>query len=353
MKIKLSIFASFAILFGFGALWSINNGVEIAMPYIQENVRQTASVESTRTESKQTENNKQFEAISNNTSNNTKTEKTNEISVIIGGDLMMDRAIRLFGEKNGYDALFASITSLFNSADIVAVNLEGPITSNLSKTLLANNSMTDSFTFTFDPKTAIALAQAHITAISLANNHADNFGAKGLEETKRLLSEVGIQYFGNPWNKSPVDIVVSKNGGNVAFVGYHAFQKGFPGIVARVKELSKQDNFVIVMPHWGNEYSSKPTEMMKGQARELVSAGANAIIGSHSHVIGENEWIGTVPVYYSLGNLLFDQYFSPETMKGELVELHLIVQNGKTVFDNLKIIEVSNASRKGIEVIED
>ncbi len=351
MKKKLAIFTSFAILFGFGALWSINNGVRIVALYIQENKMQTASIQIAQTESKQIESNKQSEVISNNTSNNVKTKKVNGISVIIGGDIMMDRAIRLFGEKNGYDALFASITPLFNNADIVAVNLEGPITSNPSKTLLADNSMTDSFVFTFDPKTATALAQAHITTVSLANNHTDNFGAKGLEETKRLLSEVGIQHFGNPWNKSPIDIVISKNGGNVAFVGYHAFQKGFPGIVARVKELSKQGNFVIVMPHWGNEYSAKPTEMMRGQARELVSAGASAIIGSHSHVVGENEWIGDVPVFYSLGNLLFDQYFSSETMKGELVELHLIVQNGETIFDNLKVIEVSNASRRGIDII--
>lgn len=352
MKTKSALFAIFAFLFGFGVLWNIDNGIQVASLYIPDKISELISIQTANVLTpiiKTIETSNTISPI--NYATNPVPKKSNEITVIIGGDLMMDRAVRLLGEKNGYDALFASIAPLWNNADIVAVNLEGPITSNPSKTLIANNSLTNSFAFTFDPKITIALAQAHITVVSLANNHTDNFGIKGLEETKKLLSEVGIQYFGNPWNTNPIETIVSKNGGNVAFVGYHAFQNGFPNVVKRVKELSNQGNFVIVVPHWGDEYSTKASEKMKAQARELIAAGANAIIGSHSHVIGEMEWIGAVPVYYSLGNLLFDQYFSAETMAGELVDIHLVVENGKTLFDSLKVIEISNASRKGIDVI--
>jgi gamma-polyglutamate biosynthesis protein CapA len=357
MKLKLTIFAMLAIMFGFGTLWTASNSIKVkdaltSIPDFHNIInfgKQLASTGDIETETNSSaiipeEISAKINPII------AEKEKANEITVIIGGDIMMDRNVRSLGEKNGYDSLFTEITPLFGNADIVVVNLEGPITSNPSKTLLENNSITGSYTFTFDPKVTTSLAKAHISAVSLANNHTDNFGTKGLDETKHFLSEAGLQWFGNPWNKSPLDTVISKNGGNVALVGYNAFEHGYPDVVERVKELSKKGYFVIVMPHWGNEYSIKPTEMMKGQARELTEAGANAIIGSHSHIIGENEWLGTVPVYYSLGNLLFDQYISPETMKGELVELHLIVENGKTQFDSLKIIEVSNASRKGIEI---
>ncbi len=370
MKTKLAIFAITAILFGFGTLWTIDNGAQFAGFSIHGNTNQTASVKIGMMESLSIwlmsyikkvdldQNHGELVKVTLDNENQTnsysailKFADANKISIIIGGDVMLDRNIRALGEKNGYDSLFSAITPLFNSVDIVAINLEGPITSSSSRTSLSDGSLTESFSFTFDPKTVSALAKAHINVVSLANNHTDNFGMEGLNETRYLLSETGIQWFGNPWNISPVDTTVSINGSNVAFVGYNAFQKGFPNIVARIKELSKQGNFVIVMPHWGEEYAAKPTEKMRGQARELVVAGANAIMGSHSHVIGENEWIGAVPVYYSLGNLLFDQYFSPETMRGELVELRLIVKNGQTHFDSLKVIEISNASRKGIEMI--
>jgi poly-gamma-glutamate synthesis protein (capsule biosynthesis protein) len=104
------------------------------------------------------------------------------------------------------------------------------------------------------------------------------------------------------------------------------------------------------MPHWGVEYQAHPTADQKEKARELVAAGAKAIIGAHPHVIEDHEWIGQVPVFYSLGNFLFDQYFSAETMKGQVVELNLQKTDHGPVLDSVDIYEASTASHKPVSM---
>jgi poly-gamma-glutamate synthesis protein (capsule biosynthesis protein) len=271
------------------------------------------------------------------------------LTILIGGDVMFDRNIRILGDKHGYESLFASSTSLFKSADITVVNLEGPITRAPSETY-AEGVMTGSFTFTFATTTARAMRNSGITLASLANNHANNFGRDGYVETQDWLYLSGINWFGNPWNDPGQEYTVIKNGVRVAFVGYHAFAPGIENILADIKRLSSDGYFVIVMPHWGPEYETTATDKMRAQAKQFATAGAKAIVGSHPHVIMDHEWIEGVPVFYSLGNLLFDQYFSKEVMKGNMVELTLTKNAGSTHIEKLRIFETSTASRKGVSV---
>lgn len=284
------------------------------------------------------------------------------ITVIVGGDVMFDRGIRALGEKNGYETLFDdSVTSLFKQADIVAVNLEGPITSYPSKTLVAGK-ITDTLTFTFSSKMRSILKDAGITVAGLANNHADNFGFLGFMETQDWLNDAGVAWFGNPWNststkmvreevndtKSPITTIVTKNDIKVAFVGYHSFQPGIDRVIREIKRVSGPDVFTIVIPHWGEEYVATSSEKMRSQARAFINAGADAVIGAHPHVIMNQEWVGGVPVLYSLGNLLFDQYFSPAVMTGNLAELHLTRDASGTRLDHMDIHEVNLIKGKGV-----
>jgi hypothetical protein len=81
----------------------------------------------------------------------------------------------------------------------------------------------------------------------------------------------------------------------------------------------------------------------------MIEAGADAIIGSHPHVIMDHEWIGKVPVYYSLGNLVFDQYFSPDVLKGNIVELDIERDGG---VNSVKQIRVFGTSMKAKDILE-
>ena len=300
-----------------------------------------------------------------------------ELTIMIGGDIMLDRKIRSLGEKNGYDSLFASLASLFEKADIAVANLEGPITEYPSKTLIGG-SFTKELTFTFATSTVMALHRSGIDIVSLANNHTDNFGLEGFNQTQYWLQTVGIEYFGNPWNgtstslrtrnliadtdstkkfienseySSPIATVITQNDIRIAFVGYHQFQRGSDKVIAEIKRVATIDTFVIVMPHWGEEYSPTPSEGQKKLARAFIDAGADAIIGAHPHVIMDHEIINGVPVYYSVGNLLFDQYFSPEVMKGNIIELQLVQGSDVPKLDKVMVHETHLDRVKGVTLV--
>ncbi len=328
-RIQTLFTALLVVAFGWGAGWIALRGFEYSKS-------STIAVE--------TENQKAV-TLEAKVVNPTVPEPRKKITIMIGGDIMFDRGIRAIGERAGYDSLFdSSIKDLFKSADLVIANLEGPITDKPSKTLV-NGKTNDSFTFTFPPASAEALASAGISVVSLANNHTDNFGSEGYFSTQRYLRDAGIEWFGNPWNStstklslrttpdSAVSTIIAKNGVTIALVGYHAFQLGVDRVVEEVRRVSGPHVFTIVMPHWGEEYVTTPSAKMRSYARAFITAGADAVIAAHPHVIAEQEWVGGAPVYYSLGNLLFDQYFSEQVNRGLIVELDISVDDSGVTLD--------------------
>lgn len=315
----------------------------------------------------------EFKKYTDQTSQDIVIEKkdTNEVIVMIGGDIMFDRSIRSIGMKKGYDTLFdKSITDLFKKADIVSINLEGPITSHPSKTFI-NNAFTKSLVFTFATTTTQTLGRIGVDIVSLANNHTDNFGINGYNETQTWLNKAGIKYFGNPWNglesnlrlenksnkdnktvvtDSPITTIITKNGVNIAFIGYHAFQTGIDRVISEIKRVENENIFTIVIPHWGEEYTKIPSERLKNQARAFVDAGTDAVIGAHPHVIMNNEYIDGIPIYYSIGNLLFDQYFSSDVMKGNIIELHIVKKDNRVSLANISIHDIKIKPQGGVSL---
>jgi poly-gamma-glutamate synthesis protein (capsule biosynthesis protein) len=91
-------------------------------------------------------------------------------------------------------------------------------------------------------------------------------------------------------------------------------------IVKDIKRARREADLVVVFPHWGVEYTRRPPPSLRTHAVRWVKAGADLILGAHSHVAGAIEEIDGVPVLYSLGNLIFDQHWSTNTMESALVE---------------------------------
>jgi poly-gamma-glutamate synthesis protein (capsule biosynthesis protein) len=365
MKFKLLhiIFSTLIVVaFGWGSTYLVMKGIELAKPsvVVVNSTEQKAAVTemTVATASTSQRSVQDYSASPKNAENG--------ITIVIGGDVMFDRGIRAIGTRNGYNSLFdKSVISLLQSADIALVNLEGPITSYPSKTLV-DGKVTDSFTFSFHPLSRLSLKEAGIDIVSLANNHTDNMNLIGFIETQDWLEDAGILWFGNPWNStstkitrrarigddSPITKVVEVGGVKIAFVGYHAFQSGMTRVIEEIKRIEDPGVFTILMPHWGEEYTSKPSSTLKSQARAFIEAGADAVIGAHPHVIMDNEWVDDVPVYYSLGNLLFDQYFSKEVMKGLIVELHIINDGSKTYLDKVSTYENHLVKGVGTSLVE-
>lgn len=248
---------------------------------------------------------------------------TKSVSMIIVGDIMLDRNVYNAARRAGnFEHPFLLMGPELAKYDLAVANLEGPITETPF-----NMKRAQSMSFTFDPKFIAPLAK-HFDVVSLANNHTHNFNEKGLLSTKKYLQQEGVEYFGDPLNRAGfVGRIVEKNGFKIALVGYHAFgapeRISIPVVQDAIRDLKKQADYVIVMPHWGAEYKPKPNSSQIAAGHAFIDAGADAVIGGHPHVIETNEMYKGHPIYYSLGNFIFDQYFSKETMEGIMVGLKL------------------------------
>lgn len=248
-----------------------------------------------------------------------------EIKILFLGDFMFDRNIRQAAEKNGNDFIFAQIAPWLAENDLVVANLEGPITENRSVSVGSEPGSTNNYFFTFDSSLAETLFNNNIRLVSLGNNHILNFGQAGLEATKQYLNSAGVNYFGEPAGSSSISpniksVVKNIKGVKIAFVNYNQFigsaADELKATIEEIKKVKEQADVVILYAHWGIEYDSAPNVVIKSLAHSFVEAGADLIIGSHPHVIqGAEEYLGK-KIYYSLGNFIFDQYFSQAVKQG-------------------------------------
>jgi len=227
------------------------------------------------------------------------------------GDIFLDRYIRQMAEKHGDEHTFGCVTDLLSRADVVVGNLEGPITDNPSKNVGTKGDVPEHYTFTFATTTAPLLAKANIRLVNLGNNHIGNFGREGITATREYLTAAGVSYFGGIAGDEPV-----YRDGPLSFVSYNQFGGVSQETVAdTVAQERASGQFVIVYTHWGEEYITTPG-YLRAVAEQFVAAGAGAIFGSHPHVVIPMEYIDGVPVYYSLGNFIFDQYWNDDVSRG-------------------------------------
>ncbi len=227
---------------------------------------------------------------------------------------MLDRNVRNIINKKGFDYFFSGVKDIINNADIAVANLEGPFTDNPSKTNIPHSK---SLQFTFDTKLAKELADFGFDILGLSNNHTKNFGNEGFEMTKKVISSSSMLYYGDPDNKSENSVIIEKNNIKIGFVGFHEFTYvNFDKVISEIKAIREKVDVLIVTPHWGVEYNSQPTEKQIKLAKEFIDNGADIVVGTHSHIIGDIGEYNNKKIYYSLGNFAFDQYFSKETMTG-------------------------------------
>lgn len=246
-----------------------------------------------------------------------KEEEVKLISLLVFGDLMLDRYVRSAVQTNGQNFPFLKIEKVLGGNDLVLANLEGSFTDFSPKPLDPDNMI-----FTFDPKLVPFLGGIGFNLFSLANNHTLNFGEVGLSQSKRYLTRNRIDYFGDPKNESEISIVEDIKGLKIGFVGYNeSGSAGFNRVIEETKKIKGETDFTIVYAHWGVEYQTQFSQKQQQEARKVVDAGADLIIGSHPHVIQPIELYKNKLIFYSLGNFLFDQTFSQKTQQGLGIKL--------------------------------
>jgi poly-gamma-glutamate synthesis protein (capsule biosynthesis protein) len=259
------------------------------------------------------------------------------VQILFGGDMMFDRYIRQMATQGGYGTVFSELASLIDAHDCVIANVEGPITDNPSVSVFSEIGTPENYRFTFDPIVASVLADNNFCLTNIGNNHIGNFGPDGVISTKRYLNEAGVGYFGDTHTLDEDRYIVYEiNDVRLGLVNYNAFVPDADehAIQDLQSVLGKNVDFVIVYTHWGNEYEQSPQQEEIELAHRFIDAGADLIIGSHPHVVQSVEEYNGKMIYYSLGNFIFDQYFSRDTQRGLLVSVTLDVGDRTLMFED-------------------
>src|SRR3990172_2885415 len=169
--------------------------------------------------------------------------------IILLGDVMLGRTVLTTSEDlNDYVYPFRKIAELTKDADLTVANLESPIVTNCPR-------FESGFTFCSDPKMVEGLTYSGIDMVNLANNHNQNFGSVGLEETKKYLGSAGILY-------SNRELAVKEiNGLKVGLLGFDKSQQSNPNLTLEeqnlVRDADSKVDILIVSMHWGVEYQEK------------------------------------------------------------------------------------------------
>ncbi len=283
-------------------------------------------------------------------------------TMFAGGDILLDRGVYQTIRVNGkgvdfpFDGGTAEITGhtccsafgweqpvtrrtgnagamreLIEGADIAIANFENPAPDRVRW-------HTSGTVFSADPGIIDGLVNAGIDYVSLANNHIGDAGDAGILQTIDNLEERGLAYSGagKDARAARKPAMLEAGGMTVAVLGYDAIASYYSATdddagssrlsLTRVRNDIKRArtdgaDVVIVFPHWGTEYRATPFAAQQRLARAIVDAGADMIIGNHAHWAAAMEVYEGKPIWYALGNFVFDQTWSEPTMEGITLEL--------------------------------
>jgi len=248
--------------------------------------------------------------------------------LVFFGDIMLGRYVRVLMDAHGLNYPFHNIDrSYLQSNDLLIANLEGPVTTEAVQ-------HADGMNFGFFPDTAPLLKNWHFDLLSMANNHAFDKGADAWRESLNLLQEQYITAFGHPNDIVEESVAYRKIGPHrFAFLGLEDVNSKMKTAdsVAIIERLSKEGFKVIVFPHWGLEYMHHPSKVQRHAAYQFIDAGAFAVIGHHPHVEQSYENYKGRPIFYSLGNAIFDQYWSADTQLGLSLSM-IVTETDLTVY---------------------
>ena len=245
---------------------------------------------------------------------------SDSLSITFTGDVLLDRGVRQFVEHRSVDKLFSPfVDSVFQSSDLVVANLECPATK-------IRQPAFKQYIFRAEPEWLQTLKAHGITHLNLANNHSVDQGRIGLADTKRNIQEAGMIPVGAGDNmqEAAQPVLLASTPRNVYLLtslqmplenfSYlpdkpSVSHEDLDSLKTRVRQLKETDPccYIIVSLHWGGEHTLRPVPLQRQQAHQLIDAGADALICHHTHTLQTIEQYQGKPIYYSIGNFIFDQ----------------------------------------------
>ena len=244
------------------------------------------------------------------------------------GDCTLGTMYQLYGIPScfpgvvgeNYEYPFAAVQQWFAADDFTMVNLEGPLTRD-------GTPADKTYCFRGDPELANILPAGSVECVSLANNHSEDFGPVGYENTRKALDGVGVAYAGN----GETILVETERGLKIGILAI-AFYIDHEEMAEKIVSLRDQGAQVVVVSfHWGNEGYYSHTYDQQWYAYAAIDAGASIVYGHHPHVLQPIEEYNGGIIYYSLGNFAFGGNDCPKDFDTAFISQEVIVDVDGTV----------------------
>lgn len=243
-----------------------------------------------------------------------------DATMIFAGDMLFWTYVREQYPGQGIDAILSKeMQEEFLSADIAMVNEEFPFSTRGTK-------MPDKqYTFRIDPSYVTLFEDMGVDIVSLANNHVLDYGREALSDTFVTLDDAGVRYVGagESLERAKEAQVFSVKGKNIGILSASRVipvvewdaKNAVPGVFTtydgtmmceEIQKAKKSCDFVAAFVHWGVEYKDTPEEYQRTLAQQYIDAGADLVLGAHSHCLQGIEFYNGKPIFYGLGNFCFD-----------------------------------------------
>lgn len=243
------------------------------------------------------------------------------VRLLFAGDVYLsDHVLEAYDAAGGIDGVLSQgYQAEIQAADYFVTNEEFPFSTR------GTPAPDKQFTFRVHPEKVKLMQEMGIDLVTLANNHALDYGCDAMLDTIDTLDRAGIRHVGAGKNLAEArkPAIVELNGRTFAFIGatrvypeadwaagtdsagmFSAYDGGAQ-LAEEVKAAKQQADYVIAYVHWGIEREETPNEVQKSIAHRLVDAGADLVVGAHPHVLQGIEYYQGVPIAYSLGNFVF------------------------------------------------
>jgi poly-gamma-glutamate synthesis protein (capsule biosynthesis protein) len=258
-----------------------------------------------------------------------------EVLISVAGDILLDRGVADAIAENGASYPYGAVSELFGRDDLTVANLECPLTAGGDGAMKAAR-----FVFRADPSNADVLKSAGFDVLTLANNHTMDYLSAGLNDTMAALEGAGLRYAGAGDSGDAIEpCFVEINGVRTGILAYSSLPpEGFmydggsatvayaragylEDMRAEIAGAAARCDFLLVCFHWGAEYRHDVSQAQLEIARAAADAGASAVVGTHPHVLQGKETYNGVPIWYSIGNFVFDKQIPEGTDEAVIVRL--------------------------------